>query len=82
MLDPQFKYESGQKLIRIGDKDIPWDENFKLYLCTKLANPNYPAEVFGKTMVINYGVTEDGLEAQLLNYVVASERSDLQRQSE
>lgn len=33
-------------------------------------------------MVINYGVTEDGLEAQLLNYVVASERSDLQRQSE
>ncbi|KAG5494118.1 hypothetical protein JKF63_01953 [Porcisia hertigi] len=82
VLDPQFRYESGQRLIRIGDKDIPWDENFQLYLCTKLPNPNYPAEVFGKTLVINYGVTEDGLEAQLLNYVVASERSDLQRQSE
>ncbi|CAM38695.1 putative dynein heavy chain [Leishmania braziliensis MHOM/BR/75/M2904] len=82
VLDPQFRYESGQRLIRIGDKDIPWDENFQLYLCTKLPNPNYAAEVFGKTLVINYGVTEDGLEAQLLNYVVASERSDLQRQSE
>ncbi|TPP46731.1 Dynein heavy chain and region D6 of dynein motor family protein [Leishmania donovani] len=82
VLDPQFRYESGQRLIRIGDKDIPWDDNFKLYLCTKLPNPNYAAEVFGKTLVINYGVTEDGLEAQLLNYVVASERSDLQRQSE
>ena len=82
VLDPQFRYESGQRLIRIGDKDIPWDDNFKLYLCTKLPNPNYAAEVFGKTLVINYGVTEDGLESQLLNYVVASERSDLQRQSE
>lgn len=82
ILDPQFRIDSGQRIIRIGDKDIPWDNNFKLYLCTKLPNPNYPAEVFGKTMVINYGVTEDGLEAQLLNFVVASERSDLQRQSE
>ncbi|ORC93797.1 putative dynein heavy chain [Trypanosoma theileri] len=82
VLDPQFREDSGQRVIRIGDKDIVWDPNFKLYLCTKLPNPEYPAEVFGKTMVINYGVTEDGLESQLLNYVVASERSDLQHQSE
>jgi dynein heavy chain len=82
VLDPQFREESGQRMIRLGDKEISWDDNFKLYLCTKLANPNYTAEVFGKTMVINYGVTEDGLEAQLLNFVVASERSDLQKQSE
>eukprot|EP00656_Telonema_subtile_P017641 TRINITY_DN19490_c0_g1_i2.p1 TRINITY_DN19490_c0_g1~~TRINITY_DN19490_c0_g1_i2.p1 ORF type:complete len:1228 (+),score=268.04 TRINITY_DN19490_c0_g1_i2:75-3758(+) len=82
VLDPVFKEESGQKMIRLGDKDVGWDDNFKLYLCTKIANPNYPAEVFGKTLVINYGVTEDGLESQLLNYVVASERSDLQKQSE
>ncbi|KEG14252.1 putative dynein heavy chain [Trypanosoma grayi] len=82
VLDPQFREDSGQRVIRIGDKDVVWDPNFKLYLCTKLPNPEYPAEVFGKTMVINYGVTEDGLESQLLNYVVASERSDLQRQSE
>ncbi|KAF8276972.1 putative dynein heavy chain [Trypanosoma cruzi] len=82
VLDPQFREDSGQRVIRIGDKDVVWDPNFKLYLCTKLPNPEYPAEVFGKTIVINYGVTEDGLESQLLNYVVASERSDLQRQSE
>nr|CCC47395.1 putative dynein heavy chain, fragment [Trypanosoma vivax Y486] len=82
VLDPQFSNDSGQLVIRLGDKDVVWDPNFKLYLCTKLPNPEYAAEVFGKTMVINYGVTEDGLESQLLNYVVASERSDLQRQSE
>ncbi|CBH10362.1 dynein heavy chain, putative [Trypanosoma brucei gambiense DAL972] len=82
VLDPQFRHDSGQLVIRLGDKDVVWDSNFKLYLCTKLPNPEYPAEVFGKTMVINYGVTEDGLESQLLNFVVASERSDLQRQSE
>lgn len=36
--------------------------NFRLFMCTKLGNPNYPPEVYGKTMVINYGVTQQGLQ--------------------
>lgn len=34
----------------------------------------------GKTMIINYGVTMDGLANQLLNVVVANERPDLEKQ--
>lgn len=34
----------------------------------------------GKTMIINYGVTMDGLANQLLNVVVGHERPDLEKQ--
>jgi ATP-binding dynein motor region len=63
-----------------GDKTIEWDENFRLFFTTKLANPHYSPEVMGKTMIINYGVNMDGLTNQLLNVVVTTERSDLETQ--
>ena len=52
-------------------------DNFRLFFTTKLANPHYSPEVMGKTMIINYGVTREGLANQLLNVVVAHERPDL-----
>jgi dynein heavy chain len=68
---------SQQKMIKLGDTDVSWDDNFRLYLTTKLANPHYSPEIMGKTMVINFAVTLDGLRDQLLNDVVANERPDL-----
>ena len=49
---------------------VDWDDNFRLYFTTKLSNPHYSPEVFGKSMVINYSVTQQGLQDQLLNVVV------------
>ena len=50
----------------------------RLYLQTKLANPHYPPEIAAQTTMVNFGVTEAGLEEQLLALVVAHERPDLQ----
>eukprot|EP00992_Anisonema_acinus_P002258 TRINITY_DN10608_c1_g1_i2.p1 TRINITY_DN10608_c1_g1~~TRINITY_DN10608_c1_g1_i2.p1 ORF type:complete len:2266 (+),score=796.72 TRINITY_DN10608_c1_g1_i2:1-6798(+) len=82
VLEKNFTFEQGRKFIKLGDKSVEWDDNFRLYMCTKLSNPNYSPEVYGKTMVINYSVTQSGLQAQLLNIVVAMERSDLEKQRE
>ena len=68
--------------VKIGDKDVEWDDSFKLYLVSKLANPHYGPEIFGKVMIINYSVTLSGLEDQLLNEVVRFERADLAEQKE
>ena len=46
-----------RRYIMLGDKEVDYDPNFKLYLNTKLANPKYTPAVFGKSMVINYTVT-------------------------
>lgn len=65
--------------IRIGDKEIDFDKNFRLILHTKLANPHYKPEMQAQTTLINFTVTPDGLEEQLLAEVVKIERSDLEQ---
>ena len=44
--------------LKLGDKEVDWDPNFRLYLTTKLANPHYGPEVAGKTSIINYAATQ------------------------
>jgi dynein heavy chain len=48
-------------------------------LATKLANPHYKPEIAAQTTVMNFCVTEEGLEEQLLAAVVVHERPDLQQ---
>ena len=45
---------------------------------TKLANPHYKPEMQAQTTLINFTVTRDGLEEQLLGDVVKAERPDLE----
>ncbi|KAL7754360.1 hypothetical protein RI367_000341 [Sorochytrium milnesiophthora] len=67
------------KAIRMGDKEIEYDPNFKLILQTRLPNPHYPPEIQAQTTLVNFTVTISGLEDQLLADVVNSERPDLER---
>lgn len=65
MIDPLLEkniiISAGVKMIKITDTAIEYSDDFKLYLTTKIANPNYPPEIFGKTMIINFSVTLQGL---------------------
>ncbi|XP_028130568.2 dynein beta chain, ciliary-like [Diabrotica virgifera virgifera] len=63
--------------VKVGDKEVDFDPNFKLILHTKLANPHYKPEIQAQTTLINFTVTRDGLEEQLLAEVVKAERPDL-----
>ena len=67
--------------VRLGDKEVSLDPRFKLYLQTKLSNPHYRPEVATQTTLVNFCVTEKGLEDQLLALVVGKERPDLQAQA-
>ncbi|XP_053409478.1 dynein axonemal heavy chain 11 [Nycticebus coucang] len=67
------------KYIRIGHKECEFNKNFRLILHTKLANPYYKPELQAQTTLLNFTVTEDGLEAQLLAEVVSIERPDLEK---
>jgi dynein heavy chain len=67
--------------VRLGGKEVPLDPKFKLYLQTKLSNPHYRPEVATQTTLVNFCVTEKGLEDQLLALVVGKERPDLQEQA-
>ncbi|XP_072903303.1 LOW QUALITY PROTEIN: dynein axonemal heavy chain 11 [Hemitrygon akajei] len=81
VLDPLLGRNTIKKgrFIRIGDKECPFHPNFHLILHTKLANPHYKPEIQAQTTLINFTVTRDGLEDQILAEVVNFERPDLEQ---
>ncbi|XP_029461663.1 dynein heavy chain 11, axonemal-like isoform X2 [Rhinatrema bivittatum] len=80
VLDPLLGRHTLKKgsCIRIGDKECNFHHKFRLILHTKLANPHYKPEIQAQTTLINFTVTRDGLEDQLLADVVNLERPDLE----
>ncbi len=58
----------GRLLIRLGDSDVEYDQNFRFYMTTKLSNPHYLPEVCIKVTIINFSVTKHGLEGMILFY--------------
>ncbi|KNE56972.1 hypothetical protein AMAG_17984 [Allomyces macrogynus ATCC 38327] len=82
VLERNIKTAGSRKFIVLGDKEVDFDPNFRLYMTSKLSNPTYSAKVFGSCTVINYSVTLKGLQDQLLNVVVGHERRELEEQRE
>ncbi|NWW98330.1 DYH17 protein, partial [Caloenas nicobarica] len=66
------------RYIKIGDKEVEYHPRFRLILHTKYFNPHYKPEVQAQCTLINFLVTREGLEDQLLAAVVAKERPDLE----
>lgn len=66
------------RALKIGDREIEYNDTFQLILHTKLANPHYKPELQAQCTLINFTVTRDGLEDQLLAEVVKAERPDLE----
>ena len=50
----------GQMLIKLGDKEVDYNAEFKFYICTKLSNPHYTPEISTKTTIVNFAVKEQG----------------------
>jgi len=40
--------------VKIGEKEIEWNKNFKLYITTRMSNPHYTPEVSTKVTVVNF----------------------------
>lgn len=81
VLDPLLGRNTIKKgrAIKMGDKEVEYNPSFRLILQTKLANPHYKPEMQAQTTLINFTVTRDGLEDQLLAAVVSKERPDLEK---
>jgi dynein heavy chain len=57
--------------ITIGEKVLTYDENFKFFMTTTQPNPHYSPETFVKVAIINFAITPQGLEDQMLAELVA-----------
>ncbi|XP_068019795.1 dynein axonemal heavy chain 12 isoform X1 [Melanerpes formicivorus] len=79
LLKQTFK-QGGMDCIRLGGAVVKYSSDFKLFITTKLRNPHYMPEVASKVSVLNFMITPEGLEDQLLGIVVAKERPALEEE--
>ncbi|KAF6265404.1 dynein heavy chain 6 [Scenedesmus sp. NREL 46B-D3] len=77
LLKAVFK-QGGVNCIRLGDATLEYSSNFRLFMTTKLRNPHYLPEISVKVALLNFGITREGLEDQLMGTVVARERPELE----
>jgi dynein heavy chain len=82
ILDPLLAralVKKGRNLvIRISGEELEFNPAFNLVLTSRLGNPALSAETFAQCCVVDFTVTERGLEQQLLGRVLASEQQELE----
>ncbi|RXM97062.1 Dynein heavy chain 12, axonemal [Acipenser ruthenus] len=79
LLKHTFK-QGGVECIRLGENVIEYSSDFRFYITTKLRNPHYLPELATKVSLLNFMITPEGLEDQLLGIVVAKERPELEEE--
>ncbi|XP_010215324.1 PREDICTED: dynein heavy chain 12, axonemal [Tinamus guttatus] len=79
LLKQTFK-QGGMDCIRLGEAIIEYSNDFKFFITTKLRNPHYLPELATKVSLLNFMITPEGLEDQLLGIVVAKERPELEEE--
>ena len=82
MLDPILEKSIIRKgrsaLIKLGDQEIDYDDKFRLYMTSRLPNPHFTPEVAAMTTIIDFTVTQGGLEQQLLSRLIGKEQKQLE----
>uniref|UniRef100_A0A673I451 Uncharacterized protein n=1 Tax=Sinocyclocheilus rhinocerous TaxID=307959 RepID=A0A673I451_9TELE len=81
LLKQTFK-QGGSVCIRLGDSTIEYAPDFRFYITTKLRNPHYLPEISVKVTLLNFMITPEGMQDQLLGIVVARERPDLEEEKQ
>ncbi|XP_019392438.1 PREDICTED: dynein heavy chain 12, axonemal [Crocodylus porosus] len=79
LLRQTFK-QGGMDCIRLGETIIEYSSDFRFFITTKLRNPHYLPELATKVSLLNFMITPEGLEDQLLGIVVAKERPELEEE--
>ncbi|XP_068088957.1 dynein axonemal heavy chain 14 isoform X3 [Hyperolius riggenbachi] len=85
-LDPSLKSvlgkeiysRAGQDFIRLGDSEIEYNQNFRLYMSTQNPSPHFLPAVCITVTLISFTVTFKGLQDQLLSSVVTHEQPHLE----
>lgn len=51
---PQTYKQQGNTVLKLGDTVIPYHEDFRMYITTKMPNPHYTPEIATKLTLINF----------------------------
>jgi dynein heavy chain len=69
-------------VIKLGDKNVSYDEKFRFFITTTLANPHYSPETSVKVTLLNFAITPEGLQDQMLGIVVQKEQPEMEEKKQ
>nr|XP_023021885.1 dynein heavy chain 3, axonemal-like [Leptinotarsa decemlineata] len=64
--------------LKLGDNVLEYSFDFRFFITTRLRNPHYLPEIAVKVTLVNFMITPQGLQDQLLGIVVAREKPELE----
>lgn len=70
--------QQGVKYLKLGDNVLEYNKDFCFYITTRLRNPHYLPEIAVKVTLLNFMITQQGLQDQLLGIVVAKDMPELE----
>ncbi|XP_008419893.1 dynein heavy chain 3, axonemal isoform X1 [Poecilia reticulata] len=70
--------QQGVEYMKIGENVVEYSKEFLFYMTTGLRNPHYLPEVAVKVCLLNFMITPQGLQDQLLGLVAAKEKPELE----
>ncbi|TNJ26760.1 Dynein heavy chain [Giardia muris] len=79
IIEREVIMSAGKPIIMLNDNEVEWHPRFRLYLITKLASPSFSPEVHAKLNLVNFTISTDALEDQLLQAVVSAEYPSLEQ---
>lgn len=82
LLERNVIHQKGGMFINFGGNLIQFSPDFRLYMNTCLNNPHYTPEISILVNILNFVITGEGLQEQLLSDVIIEEKPELQQLKE
>ena len=58
----------GVNIMKLGDKEVEYNPDFRFYITTRLSNPHYTPEISTKTLIVNFAVKLQGQHTLTLQH--------------
>ena len=82
ILRREFHNEGGPNpSVNMFGHTVEIDSNFKLFITSEMKNPHFGPDISVMTNFVNFYVTLEGLEAQMLSIVISNQRAELEEET-
>ncbi len=75
---PMLNTQTLLDCILLGENVVEYNPDFRLYIVSELRNPHFTPEVAVKVTLLNFTITPEGLQDQLLGILAAEEKPQLE----
>ncbi|KAK8882498.1 Cytoplasmic dynein 2 heavy chain 1 [Tritrichomonas musculus] len=80
LIRKDFVYSGARPALKVGDREIDYNESFKLFLVTRDPSPQLHPTAASHVAIVNFSVTRSGLESMLLSLTLEKELPEIQQE--